>query len=68
MVSRELKKDTSGYWSVLEAVMLESRGGKPNPNQRCSILIIAGKGSKRMDGAIDSFLNREAESKLGFSW
>jgi hypothetical protein len=21
-----------------------------------------------MDGAIDSFLNREAESKLGFSW
>ena len=34
----------------------------------CSADYIANKGSKRVDRVIESFLNREAESKLGFSW
>ena len=36
--------------------------------KRCSADYIANKGSKRVDRVIESFLNREAESKLGFSW
>lgn len=36
--------------------------------KRRSADYIANKGSKRVDRAIESFLNREAESKLGFSW
>ena len=34
----------------------------------CSADYIANKGSKRVGRVIESFLNRKAESKLGFSW
>jgi hypothetical protein len=30
--------------------------------------VTAGKGRKRLVGAIDSLVNSRAESKLGFSW
>ena len=36
------------------------------PNERCSTVVIASKGGKRMDGAIDAA--DAEESKLGFSW
>ena len=43
----------------------QSRGWNPKP-RRCT-LIIAVKSRMRFDGAIDSLLNRQAESKLGLT-